>query len=176
MWLIAVPFSRIQISKKCCRMMSSHLKTGPTPYPETSGTNYPLILHNIWEDQRLKIGLIPLWYHFAYCLIGLDHLFWLTQHRSGHAMLNRYIRLFVWREKLISGWNYPSVRWAGHVARKVTRRGVHRVAVCKPEEKRPLGRPGCRLEDNITMDLQDARGHWLRIGTFLTSTMNLHVP
>jgi hypothetical protein len=34
------------------------------------------------------------------------------------------------------------------------RRGVYRVLVVKPEGKRPLGRPRCRWEDNIKMDLQ----------------------
>jgi hypothetical protein len=34
-------------------------------------------------------------------------------------------------------------------------RGVDRVLVRKPEEKRPLGRPRCRLEDNIKMELQE---------------------
>jgi len=33
-------------------------------------------------------------------------------------------------------------------------RGVYRVLVGKPEEKRPLVRPGRRLDDNINMDLQ----------------------
>jgi hypothetical protein len=33
-------------------------------------------------------------------------------------------------------------------------RGVYRVLVGKPEGKRPLGRPRCRWEDNIKMDLQ----------------------
>jgi len=35
------------------------------------------------------------------------------------------------------------------------RRGVYRVLVGKPEGKRPLGRPRCRWEDNIKMDLQE---------------------
>jgi hypothetical protein len=33
-------------------------------------------------------------------------------------------------------------------------RGVYRVFVGKPEEKRPLGRPKCWWEDNIKADLQ----------------------
>jgi hypothetical protein len=33
------------------------------------------------------------------------------------------------------------MRWAGHVARLGEERGVYRVLVGKPEEKRPLGRP-----------------------------------
>ena len=50
-------------------------------------------------------------------------------------------------------------------------RGVHRVLVGKPEGKRPMGRPRCRCEDNIKMDLQEVGGvvgigwSWLRIGT-----------
>jgi hypothetical protein len=51
------------------------------------------------------------------------------------------------------------------------RRGVYRVLVGKPEEKRPLGRPRRRWEDNIKIDLQEERCQnwtelsWLRIGT-----------
>jgi hypothetical protein len=37
-------------------------------------------------------------------------------------------------------------------------RGVHRGLVGKPEEKRPLGRPRRRWEDNIKMDLQKVGG------------------
>ena len=58
------------------------------------------------------------------------------------------------------------------MARMGEGRGVHRVLVGKPEGKRPLGRPRCRWEDNIKMDLQEVgRGvvrtgwSWLRIGT-----------
>jgi hypothetical protein len=35
------------------------------------------------------------------------------------------------------------------------RRGMYRVLVGKPEGKRPLGRPSCRWEDNIKMDLYE---------------------
>ena len=34
-------------------------------------------------------------------------------------------------------------------------RGVYRVLVGKPEERRPVGRPRFRLEDNIRMDLRE---------------------
>jgi hypothetical protein len=34
-------------------------------------------------------------------------------------------------------------------------RGVYRVLVGKPEAKRPLGRPRCKCEDNIKMDLHE---------------------
>jgi len=46
------------------------------------------------------------------------------------------------------------MRWAGHVARMGDRRGVFRVVVRKPQEKRPLGRPRLRWGDNIKKDLQ----------------------
>ena len=63
------------------------------------------------------------------------------------------------------------MKWAGHVARMVERRGVYRILVGKPEEKRPLGRPRRRWEDSIKMDLQEVGGggwtgsSWLRTGT-----------
>jgi hypothetical protein len=37
-------------------------------------------------------------------------------------------------------------------------RGVHRVLVGKPEEKRPLGRQRLRWKDNIKIDLQEVGG------------------
>jgi hypothetical protein len=37
-------------------------------------------------------------------------------------------------------------------------RGVYRVLARKPEEKRPLGRPRRRWEDNIKMALQEVGG------------------
>jgi hypothetical protein len=58
------------------------------------------------------------------------------------------------------------MRWAGHVARMGEDRGVYRMLVGKPEEKRPLGRPRHRWEDNIKMDLQKVgggRGDWMEL-------------
>ena len=46
-----------------------------------------------------------------------------------------------------------SKRMMGHVARLGEGRGVYRVLVGKPEEKRPLGRPRRRWEDNNKRDL-----------------------
>jgi hypothetical protein len=37
------------------------------------------------------------------------------------------------------------------------RRNAYRILVGKPEGKRPLGRPKCRWEDNIKMDLRETR-------------------
>jgi len=47
------------------------------------------------------------------------------------------------------------MRWVGHVACMGRRRGVYRVLVGKSEEKRPLGRPRRRWDDNIKMHLQE---------------------
>jgi len=47
------------------------------------------------------------------------------------------------------------MRWAGHVACLGERKGVYKVLVGKPEEKRQLGRPRRRWEDNMKMDLQE---------------------
>jgi hypothetical protein len=33
-------------------------------------------------------------------------------------------------------------------------RNAYKVLVGKPEGRRPLGRPGCRCEDNIEIDLR----------------------
>jgi hypothetical protein len=47
------------------------------------------------------------------------------------------------------------MRWAVHVTRMGEGRVVCRVLVGKPEEKRPLGRPRRRWEDNVRMHLQE---------------------
>ena len=44
------------------------------------------------------------------------------------------------------------------MARMGEESGVHRVLVGKPDEKRPLGRPRRRWEDDIKMDLQEVGG------------------
>jgi len=66
------------------------------------------------------------------------------------------------------------------------RRGAYRVLEGKPEEKRPLGRPRRRWEDNIKMDLQEVgyggmdwidlaqdRDRWRSLGN---AVMKLRVP
>jgi hypothetical protein len=58
------------------------------------------------------------------------------------------------------------MRWARHVARMGEDRGVHMVLVGKPEGKRSLGRPRCRWEESIKMDLQKVgggRGDWMEL-------------
>jgi hypothetical protein len=43
------------------------------------------------------------------------------------------------------------MRWAGRLVCTESGRGAYRVLVGIPEEKRPLGRPRLRQEDNIKM-------------------------
>ena len=54
------------------------------------------------------------------------------------------------------------MRWAGNIACMEERRSVYRVFVCKPEVKRPLGRPRRKWEVNTKMDLQELGcGVWI---------------
>jgi hypothetical protein len=78
------------------------------------------------------------------------------------------------------------MRWAGHVSRMVEDKGVHRMLVGKPEEKRSLGRPRRRWEDNIKIDLQEVgggRGDWMVLAqdrdgwrTLVSTVKNHRVP
>jgi hypothetical protein len=78
------------------------------------------------------------------------------------------------------------MRWAGHVARRGSRRGVYRVLIGKPESNRPLGRPKRRWEDNIKMDLREIGtegANWIRLAqsgiqwrAFVNAVMGLRVP
>jgi hypothetical protein len=66
--------------------------------------------------------------------------------------------------KYVTFWVIKSrrLRWAGHVARMVERRGAYRALVEKPEGRRPFGRPRRRWEDNIKMGLREVGwGHGL---------------
>ena len=78
------------------------------------------------------------------------------------------------------------MRWAGQAARMEERRGVYRVLVGKPEEKRLLGGPRRRWDDNIKMDLQEVRCgdiDWIELAqnrdrwrALVNAVMNLRVP
>jgi hypothetical protein len=78
------------------------------------------------------------------------------------------------------------MRRAENVARMGEGRDVCRVLVGKPEGKGPMGRPRCRWEDYIRMDLQELgcgvmdwveltqdRERWR---AFVDAVMNLRVP
>jgi len=77
------------------------------------------------------------------------------------------------------------MRWAEHVARMGEGRVVHTVLMGKPEEKRPLGRPRRKWEDNIKMNLREVGGggDWMELAqdkdrwrTLVNSVMNFRVP
>jgi hypothetical protein len=64
--------------------------------------------------------------------------------------------------------------------------GAYRILVGRPEGRRPLGRPRCRWEDDIKMDLQEVgwggmdwidmaqdRDRWRAV---VSAVMNLRVP
>ena len=73
-----------------------------------------------------------------------------------------------------------------HVARMEERRGVCRIFIWRSEEKRPLGRPRRRWEDNIKMDLQEGGcggKEWIelaqdreRFRALVNSVINHRVP
>jgi hypothetical protein len=78
------------------------------------------------------------------------------------------------------------MKWAGHVAHMGEGRGAYRILVGRPKRKRPLGRPRCRWEDNIKLDLTEtgidgANWIWLawdrvQCQAFVSVVMNLRVP
>jgi hypothetical protein len=78
------------------------------------------------------------------------------------------------------------MRWAGHVACMREKRNAYRILVGKLEGKRPIGRPRCRWENNIKMDLREIgwggmdwidlaqdRDQWRAV---VNTVMNLRVP
>jgi len=78
------------------------------------------------------------------------------------------------------------LRWAGHVARMEEVRSAFQILTGKPTGKRPLGRPWCRSEDNIRMNLEEIsinagnwvdsaqdRGYWRAL---VNAELNLRVP
>ena len=76
--------------------------------------------------------------------------------------------------------------WEGHVARTEESSGVYRILMRKSEEKRPLGRPRRRWEDNIKMDLQEVGWEGIdlielaqdrdRCRALVSTVMNFRVP
>ena len=71
------------------------------------------------------------------------------------------------------------------MARMGEGRGVHRFLEGKPEEKRPLGGPRRRWEENIKMDLREVGGggDWMELAqdregwrTLVNTVMNVRVP
>jgi hypothetical protein len=78
------------------------------------------------------------------------------------------------------------MRWTGHVAGLMERRGAYRVLMGKSEGKSPFGRLRRRWKDHIKMDLQDVgcgvmdwidlaldKGRWLAL---VKAVLNFRVP
>jgi hypothetical protein len=63
--------------------------------------------------------------------------------------------IFCTAHEYCSGDQIKEMRWAEHIARIGKCRGVKRVLVGKPKEKRPLGKPRRGRDDNIWMDLRE---------------------
>jgi hypothetical protein len=78
------------------------------------------------------------------------------------------------------------MRWMGHVACMEEGRGVYVVLVGRPKGKRPLGRPWCRWEDNINLNLREIGidgVNWIQLAqdmvhwqASVSIVMNLWVP
>jgi hypothetical protein len=78
------------------------------------------------------------------------------------------------------------MRLVGYMACMGEGRSVYRVLIGRPEGKRPLGRPRCRWEDNIKMDLREIwvdGANWIQLAqdrvqwrTCVNTVMNLWVP
>ena len=78
------------------------------------------------------------------------------------------------------------LRWAGHVVRMEEGRSAFKILTGKPTGKRPLGRPRCRWEDNIRMDIEGIginAGNWVDSAQdrnywrdLVNAALNLRVP
>jgi hypothetical protein len=78
------------------------------------------------------------------------------------------------------------MRWTEHVARMGEVRGAYNILVGRPERRRPLGRPRCRWEDKIKMDLGETGFgdvDWIHLAqdryrwrAVVNTVMNLRVP
>jgi hypothetical protein len=78
------------------------------------------------------------------------------------------------------------MRWAENVARMGEVRGAYNILVGRPAERRPLGTPRSRWEDNIKMDLRKigfGDVDWIHLAqdrdrwrALVNTVMNLRVP
>ena len=77
---------------------------------------------------------------------------------------NTELRALYFSSNIIRNLKSRRLRWAGHVARMEQFRNTYRVLVGKLESKRALGRPRCRWEDDIKLDLKEVScdaGDWI---------------
>jgi hypothetical protein len=78
------------------------------------------------------------------------------------------------------------LRWTDHVVRMEEGRRAFKILTGKPTGKRTFGRPRCRWEDNIRMDLEEIginAGNWVDSAqdrnywrTLVNAALNLRVP
>ena len=78
------------------------------------------------------------------------------------------------------------MRWAGHVVRMKVGWSAFKILIGKPTRRRPSGRPRCRGEDNIRMDLEEigiSAGNWVDSAqdrnywrALVNAALNLRVP
>jgi hypothetical protein len=77
-----------------------------------------------------------------------------------------------------------TMRWAGHVARIGEERKLYKVLVEKHEGRRPLGKPRCRWENGIRMDVRETGWglEWMQLAhdrdrwrAVVNTAMNLRV-
>ena len=88
-------------------------------------------------------------------LLLLSTLSWVFLFVSSLPVIYVYVYIYIYICIERINRQSRSMRWAGHVARMMERRGVYRVLVGKPEGNYPLGRPRCRWENNIKRNLQE---------------------
>jgi len=79
-----------------------------------------------------------------------------------------------------------TMRWWGHVARMGEMRNAYKTLIGKPKEKRQVGRPRRRWEDNIRNDLREIRLEfvdWVNLAqdsdrwwVLMNTVMNLRYP
>ena len=74
--------------------------------------------------------------------------------KRADTLFGQNVEIFVLLTQQCSGDQIDKNGMGGKCSMYGERKGVYRVLVGKPEGKRPLGRPRCRCEDNIKMDLQ----------------------
>jgi hypothetical protein len=76
--------------------------------------------------------------------------------------------------------------WERHIARIGEKRNECRILVENPEGKRPLGRPRCKLVDNIKIDLREIGWYgmdWIHLAqdrdqrmALVNAVINLRLP
>ena len=106
------------------------------------------------EEQRLRVSQNRM----LYCLLLIKEDIWAEESCCSRVVgVTRQQAVFYLQcsPNIVQVIKSRRMIWAGDVARMGDRKGAYRVLVGKPEGKRPLLRPRCRWEDNITVDLQE---------------------